>query len=1280
MNKVYKVIWSKARNCYVVVSEMAKSNAKGSGVTSSRTKAARVLGMLLLCACLTGGYNIQAAHAEEDDIKEAGVAGTNVTRAGYSNASAWGNSTIAKGTNSTAWGIGSQALGINSTAFGDRSVAKGTNSLAALGGTAVGMHSFAIGTEAVASMTNSVAMGSYSVANRAAGVAGFSPSGSTVTGNAWVATQSAIAVGASANDSDAATVTRQITGVAAGTFDTDAVNVAQLKSAMKNAGSGQTYTAGDGIEIDKASNKISVKSGEIASDADGFAKAAAVFMEVRPHSDGTYVKKAYSTGQNLAILDEQVKQTGGALKEEIENRTKAVQGEAAARISEDAALSNRIGSLSANGQYIKVTNDVAANLAALDSNLATGLKTEIRDRQTAVSNESKARESADAALSNRIGSLSANGNYIVKSDSVSKNLSALDAQLKDATTDLQTEIRDRKTAVSNESKARESADAALSNRIGSLSANGYYIVKSDSVSKNLSALDAQLKGATTGLQTEIRDRQTAVSNESKARESADTALSNRIGSLSANGNYIVKSDSVSKNLSALDTQLKGATTGLQTEIMDRQTAVSNESKARESADTALSNRIGSLSKDGSYIKQKYDISYNMTLLDTQLKAADTAIQALTDADIATIEVMAEYVDVVVENKRNIQTNAGDIINLNKKTTDLEAAQKTETSERMTADKALEASINKEVSDRITADAALSDRIGTLAEDGNVIRKDSSVSDNLALLDQVLQDQVDINEEILENKANADASNVGKNAKPGDNSEAWGSALGTGAVESGDGKLVTGDTVYNEVRTDFDGTYIKADNTAAENLTALDDQMTENTEAIVQNTEDIQQNAADIEENQKQIAQNTEDIQQNAADIEENQKQIAQNTENIETNTKNIMTNRNDIAVNATNIAANAKNISQVKTTADSALHGVSALLIGTDLNLEDIIATDQKIDELAAQNGVIDKSGAEGSDEFVRGNTVYEYLNGKPGEENAAVTLGQNAERIAIGKGSEATGENSIAIGTGIKVHGKRSGAIGDPGDVFGDDSYVIGNNPKVSGNGTFVVGNDANVTGANNFVLGHKAEVTGKNNIVLGNDVAIDNVDNAIVIGNGSKAEADAVSVGSDKEQRQIKHVKAGTDPTDAATFGQVNSVAQSVSRLDTKLNKVGAGAAALAALHPVEMDNKFGIGLGYGNYRDAHAMALGLFYRPKDNLMFSIGGSMANGENLVNAGISIALDKGFTNSKAVMARKIAAQDDIIAAQGAELEAQKKENAEQRAEIQALKEALARLEAKIGK
>ena len=149
-------------------------------------------------------------------------------------------------------------------------------------------------------------------------------------------------------------------------------------------------------------------------------------------------------------------------------------------------------------------------------------------------------------------------------------------------------------------------------------------------------------------------------------------------------------------------------------------------------------------------------------------------------------------------------------------------------------------------------------------------------------------------------------------------------------------------------------------------------------------------------------------------------------------------------------------------------------------------------------------------------------------------------------------------------------------------------------------------------------------------------------------------------------------------ATMGQVYSVAQNVNKVDSRLNKVGAGAAALAALHPIEMDNKFGMGLGYGNYRNANAMALGLFYRPKDNLMFSIGGSMGNGENMINAGISIALDKGFTSSKAMMAR-------TIKAQGEALEEQRKANAEQETKIHnleaenaAIKEQNARLEARL--
>ena len=132
-------------------------------------------------------------------------------------------------------------------------------------------------------------------------------------------------------------------------------------------------------------------------------------------------------------------------------------------------------------------------------------------------------------------------------------------------------------------------------------------------------------------------------------------------------------------------------------------------------------------------------------------------------------------------------------------------------------------------------------------------------------------------------------------------------------------------------------------------------------------------------------------------------------------------------------------------------------------------------------------------------------------------------------------------------------------------------------------------------------------------------------------------------------------------------------IDNLDSKANKIGAGAAALAALHPLDTDGKFSMAAGFGNYRDANAMALGVFYRPNDQVMFSMGGSLGNGENMLNVGVSFALDKGVTTSKAAMAKKIAAQDEKIAT----LEG---ENAEQKAEIAALKEALARIEAKLGK
>jgi autotransporter adhesin len=297
---------------------------------------------------------------------------------------------------------------------------------------------------------------------------------------------------------------------------------------------------------------------------------------------------------------------------------------------------------------------------------------------------------------------------------------------------------------------------------------------------------------------------------------------------------------------------------------------------------------------------------------------------------------------------------------------------------------------------------------------------------------------------------------------------------------------------------------------------------------------------------------------------------------------------------------------------------------------------------------------------FPEGKTIKNYV-----DDSITVVTGEISglygDTLALGKGSKATGTNSIAIGFSNKVSGKNSGAFGDPNDVSGSGSYAFGNNNTVSGDNTFVLGNNIKTSAKN-----------------------------AVVLGDGSEGADNAVSVGAKGKERQIKNVAPGTDDTDATTVKQVKEMIEAggggadltpvnhrIDNLDSKINKVGAGAAALSALHPMDTDSKFGIAVGFGNYRDANAMALGMFYRPTDRVMLSIGGTMGNGENMLNAGVSFALDKGVTTSKAAMARTIKAQGEEIAALK---EAHEKENAEHKAEIQALKEALARLEAKIGK
>ena len=164
-------------------------------------------------------------------------------------------------------------------------------------------------------------------------------------------------------------------------------------------------------------------------------------------------------------------------------------------------------------------------------------------------------------------------------------------------------------------------------------------------------------------------------------------------------------------------------------------------------------------------------------------------------------------------------------------------------------------------------------------------------------------------------------------------------------------------------------------------------------------------------------------------------------------------------------------------------------------------------------------------------------------------------------------------------------------------------------------------------------------------------NKDGISVRGADGKPGVTITKNGIDAGNKKITNVADGVDAHDAATVGQLGKLAEDagkglnelgnqISKLDGRVNKVGAGAAALAAMHPLDFDpdDKWNVSAGYGSYKGSHAGAIGAFYRPDENTMFNIGASVGGGENMVNAGVTFALDRKshITTSRTAMAREI--------------------------------------------
>ena len=326
------------------------------------------------------------------------------------------------------------------------------------------------------------------------------------------------------------------------------------------------------------------------------------------------------------------------------------------------------------------------------------------------------------------------------------------------------------------------------------------------------------------------------------------------------------------------------------------------------------------------------------------------------------------------------------------------------------------------------------------------------------------------------------------------------------------------------------------------------------------------NGSQLHQTNENVADNRADIDKNKADIAALDNRVTQNEADIAANRADIDKNKADIAANRTDIDKNAADIAQNK----------------TDIkNLDNRVTN---VEELAKKHTTVTQG------------------------DNITVTEGLNADG---GK------EYNVALDKDINLDSVTTGQT-----VMNNDGLKVGKDVSVTATA---------VTAGQTSISNDGLKVNGKTYVSDSGLNANDQKITKVADGDISETSKDAVN-GS-------QLYKTNQEVANNAT--NISSLSHSISNLDNRVNKVGAGAAALAALHPLDFDPdaKWDFAAGYGNYRGANAAAVGAYYRPNEDTMFSVGGTFGNGENMVNAGVSFKLGSGSSHvstSRVAMAKEI--------------------------------------------
>ena len=297
---------------------------------------------------------------------------------------------------------------------------------------------------------------------------------------------------------------------------------------------------------------------------------------------------------------------------------------------------------------------------------------------------------------------------------------------------------------------------------------------------------------------------------------------------------------------------------------------------------------------------------------------------------------------------------------------------------------------------------------------------------------------------------------------------------------------------------------------------------------------------------------------------------------------------------------------------------------------------------------------------------------------------------LAIGGGNKAdytqltsmTGVNNTITGTAGNV-AKLNQVSGYNNTITNaSNNIVMGNDHIVTADNTIAIGglsSSETRSVANTTTIGYDARASVEGGVALGSNsnatvdkgaAGYDILTNAPSTDTSStwKSTASAVSVGdvTNGVTRQITSVAAGTNDTDAVNVaqlkllrnnvgGDITNIQNNISRLDKRVNRGVAGAAALAALHPLDFDPdaKWDFAAGYGHYHNGNATALGAFYRPNEDVQLSVGSTLGNGETVVNAGLSVKVGahSNVSRSRVAIGKEVLELKKTVALQNAQIQ-----------------------------